>query len=123
MKVRDLFLQQCPAASAGQRCSSLRRRPLQNAADECVLEHEALESIGLEWPVSLLLVEIVKDVVFLSQMREREVMEYRTENKHSPRIFVTSCSAASSDGCCRNDSDGKELEPKPKFQAPSLFDT
>lgn len=46
-----LFLQQC-SADAEQRCSSLRRRPLQNAADESALEHEALESIEVEWPVS-----------------------------------------------------------------------
>jgi hypothetical protein len=51
MKVRDLFLQQC-SADAEQRCSSLRRRPLQNAADESVLEHEALDSIEKKWPVS-----------------------------------------------------------------------
>ena len=49
-----LFLQRC-SASAEKRCSSLRRRPLQNAADEAVLEHEALESIEEEWPVSWLL--------------------------------------------------------------------
>lgn len=49
-----LFSQQC-SADADQRCSSLRRRPLQNAADEFALEHEALESIEVEWPVSWLL--------------------------------------------------------------------
>lgn len=53
----DLFLQQC-SANAEQRCSSLRRRPLQNAADESALKHEALESIEVEWPVSWLLVTV-----------------------------------------------------------------
>lgn len=52
------FSQKC-SADAEQQCPSLRRRPLQNAADEFALEHEALESIEAEWPVSWLLVMMV----------------------------------------------------------------